>query len=88
MLKLRKGKPQFLVNMNDNNDLYFLSDEAAGVGRKGECEACGNPNGERYRQNTQYCNDEYNFVTLCPECRIENDEHWAYMWKEYYAGLL
>lgn len=70
------------------DDFSFLSDEAAGVGKVGECECCGDPGGVRYRQNTMYNDDERNFVTLCPECRIENDEHWEEMWKEYYRGLL
>lgn len=50
------------------------------------CERCGEHGAERYRQNTQYENDESNFTTLCPGCREENDEYWAERWSEiYYA---
>jgi hypothetical protein len=35
-----------------------------------------------YRQNTSYTEDNRNFATLCPECKIENDEYWKDMWGE------
>ena len=49
------------------------------------CDQCERLDAIRYRQNTQYEEDERNWVTLCPECQIENDEYWAGMWAEYYA---
>jgi hypothetical protein len=69
-------------------DVVFLSDEEAGVGKVNECQKCGDPNGVCYRQRTAYHDDRQNFVTLCPECRAENDDHWDTMWSEYYSGLL
>lgn len=44
--------------------------------------------GERYRQNTQYTNEESNWVLLCEECRELNDEYWDDMWKDYNSGRL
>lgn len=52
------------------------------------CDFCGAEGAERYRQNTQYCEDERNFVTACPECRLENDRYWGDMWADYYGGCL
>ncbi len=37
---------------------------------------CGKP-AKRQRQNTQYVDDEFNWVTLCPECMDACDEYWA-----------
>jgi hypothetical protein len=53
----------------------------------GPCQACGQP-GKLYRQNTQYVNEEQNWVCLCSEHEEENDEYWAERWAEYYAGCL
>lgn len=52
------------------------------------CQFCKEGKGERYRQNTQYVEEELNFVTLCPKCRKENDEYWASMWDDYYSQVL
>lgn len=49
---------------------------------------CKSYNATRYRQNTQYHNDEDNFVTMCSECRKENDEYWAEMWRDYRNSVL
>ena len=47
------------------------------------CESCRGPNAIRYRQNTLYVEEELNWVTLCPECKRENDENWEERWREY-----
>lgn len=54
------------------------------------CEHCGTESGEvvRHRQNTQYVNQEMNFVTLCPECKAENDEYWEERWAEYHSSCM
>ena len=49
---------------------------------------CESKNATRYRQNTQYVDEESNWVTLCPDCATANDEHWSDMWSEYYASRL
>ena len=44
--------------------------------------------GKRRRQNTAYAQDESNWVFLCDECNIINEEHWAERWQEYYSSIL
>lgn len=52
------------------------------------CDRCERPGAERYHQNTRYVEEERNWVTLCSECRKENDEHWNQMWSDYYSDVL
>lgn len=52
------------------------------------CEQCGAQDAKRRRQNTQYCDDDRNYATLCPDCQLENDRYWADMWADYYANCL
>lgn len=52
------------------------------------CERCGRLNAETYRQNTFYSDDKLNWVTLCEECRKDNDEYWKEQWEEYYSSVL
>lgn len=52
------------------------------------CQKCGDEGAERRRQNTAYCEDDRNYVTLCPACHLENDLHWREMWADYYGGCL
>jgi hypothetical protein len=44
------------------------------------CQRCRRLGAETYRQRTHYVDDSQNIVTLCPDCRRENDEHWDVMW--------
>ena len=53
-----------------------------------QCSGCDRLDAVRYRQNTRYVEDERNFVTLCPECRQKNDQHWSDMWADYYSDCL
>lgn len=53
-----------------------------------KCERCGACDAETYRQRTQYAEEEWNWVTLCPPCREENDACWEEMWAKYYYGGL
>ena len=46
------------------------------------------PNVIRRRQNTQYIQEESNWVTCCDECFEEVEEYWAERWAEYYNGRL
>ena len=48
-----------------------------------ECQCCKAPTAARQRQNTAYCDDELNWVVLCPECAAQNADHWDEQWKEY-----
>ncbi len=53
------------------------------------CEWCSATEGViRYHQNTQYVDKERNWVTLCPECRVENDENWREQWRDYWNSVL
>ncbi len=56
--------------------------------RRVRCEECSRRGAIRYHQNTQYCEESRNWVTLCPECMIENDEHWRGMWADFYSSRL
>lgn len=40
------------------------------------------------RRNTNYVNDESNFVTLCPDCMEASEAYWAEMWQEYWSSDL
>lgn len=53
------------------------------------CEWCAKESADvvTYRQITNYVEDEQNIFTLCPNCREENDQHWAEMWREYNASV-
>lgn len=53
-----------------------------------ECDRCGDCGAERQRRNTAYINDEYNFVTLCPDCMEIEREYWEERWEEYYHGCM
>ena len=46
------------------------------------------PNVVRRRQNTQYIQEESNWVTCCDDCFEEVEEYWAEHWAEYYNGRL
>lgn len=64
-------------------DLYYDI-----LGSECLCEKCGRGNAITYRQHTFYQNKDDNYVTLCPICKIENDEYWDEMWKDYYSGCM
>ncbi len=49
---------------------------------------CDRRDGSHYHQNTQYEQEVLNWVTLCPKCREENDEHWRGMWADYWGSVL
>jgi len=49
---------------------------------------CDSLNATRQRQNTQYVEDAWNWVTLCPECMKANSEHWNERWREYNSERL
>ena len=54
------------------------------------CQRCGKLRRDvvRYHQRTQYPEEGMNWVTLCPECRAENDAYWDERWDEYYRGCM
>ena len=43
---------------------------------------------KRRRQNTQYHEEESNYVTCCAECFGQIEEIWAEMWEWYYSTRL
>lgn len=43
---------------------------------------------EKRRMNTQYQDPESNWMTSCLECFEISEEHWAYMWAEYWRSVL
>lgn len=49
---------------------------------------CDRKDARLERQNTQYCDDTYNWRVLCPECQELSDKHWAEMWADYYSDCL
>lgn len=54
-----------------------------------QCQCCDTTEGLiHYHQNTAYHDEASNWVTLCPPCKEQNDEHWRSMWAEYRAGCL
>jgi hypothetical protein len=42
----------------------------------------------RRRMNTQYVDEESNYITVCGDCYAEIEEYWAEMWEQYYEGRL
>lgn len=44
--------------------------------------------GKKRRQNTQYVDDERNFVFMCDKCAKINSEHWQEMWNDYWRSVL
>lgn len=57
----------------------------------GYCPGCGRwfrTGVKRRRQSTAYVDEESNYVTCCPECFDEVEEHWGDMWGDFYSGLL
>lgn len=55
-----------------------------------ECSYCKKIDGtvEKRRCNSQYADDESNWMTSCLECFEEKKEILQEMWEEYYAGRL
>jgi hypothetical protein len=49
---------------------------------------CEREDAVRYRQNTQFVDEESNWVTLCPPHVEDNEEYWADMWSQYYQGCM
>jgi hypothetical protein len=80
-----KGYPEELLDCADRD---FAAKESADPDCSMDCQFCGNKNAERYRQRTSYVKEERNWVTLCPECRADNNQHWDDMWADYYAGCM
>lgn len=43
---------------------------------------------KRRRMNTQYVEDEANYITACAACFEEIEENWEERWKEYWSERL
>lgn len=43
---------------------------------------------EMRARNTQYVDDESNYLTSCAVCYGDDCEYYAERWAEYYSGLL
>ena len=84
---MRKSRVKFLpclkITMVKQDDILTY-DIVTGV----QCERCDSRNATKHRQNTSYVDDEFNFVTLCPICKEDNDEYWQERWDEYNSGRL
>jgi transcription elongation factor Elf1 len=52
------------------------------------CQMCGSRGACHYHQRTQYVDEKSNWVNLCPPCKEINDDHWDYMWAEYWGSHL
>lgn len=54
------------------------------------CHRCGyNRVGpiRKWRRNTQYINDELNYLVCCIHCIHEDDYQMFWDWKEYYSSI-
>lgn len=51
------------------------------------CE-CGSPVRRWRRRNTQYADDEQNWIQCCESCAEAESEYWQERWQEYYQGRL
>jgi hypothetical protein len=51
------------------------------------CWMCGQQNStvKYLHQNTQYVDQILNYVSACPKCFEELEEHWREEWAEYYS---
>jgi hypothetical protein len=65
-----------------------MSKQVTGLKCEGWEGPCDSMNAKRRRQNTQYCDDEMNWVVLCDECMKWNDQYWKDMWSDYYSDVL
>lgn len=58
--------------------------------RIGICPACRRfkTTIEKRQRNTQYVNEESNWLTACADCQHEDDEYFRDLWSQYYSGLM
>jgi len=59
----------------------------------GRCECCGAADPTVVPAMTAYAwdgqgSDPNRDLSLCDQCRVDYQDHWNEMWREYYAGLL
>jgi hypothetical protein len=57
----------------------------------GYCPGCGewfNRDIKVRRRNTQYCDEESNYLLSRHDCYTEDSDYWAMRWEDYYSGLL
>lgn len=62
--------------------------EPTGVPCEGWEGPCESMNAKRRPQNTRYCDEERNWVTLCDDCMKLNRAYWADMWADYYSNCM
>jgi len=70
------------------NDKNFLRLAETGIHCQGAEGPCNSKNATLRRQNTQYANDDLNWVTLCDGCQEVNEAYWRERWKEYYSQII
>lgn len=52
-----------------------------------ECPCCKKQGKvEEHRRLTQYSNSGDNYITCCKDCKVVDDEHWKWMWTDYYES--
>ena len=49
---------------------------------------CGSHKAKRRRQNTQYADEERNWVVMCNECFAENEKYWSQEWADFWSNCL
>lgn len=64
--------------------MYFEHKETC----RGFSGPCGKYPVQKYRQMTQYVDEEDNYKVLCKDCQTESNEYWSGMWQDYYSGRL
>lgn len=54
------------------------------------CSCCGRWRRDikRRRQNTEYADEESNYITVCMECYEQIVDYWNERWEEYWASRL
>ena len=52
------------------------------------CQHCGCFGAKRQHQNTAYCDEDSNYLTLCKDCQQEADNYYDELWTDYYNGCL
>lgn len=52
------------------------------------CQWCDSSPAIHYHQNTRYVEESRNWVTLCKDCKEENDDHWKELWEMFYSECM
>jgi len=50
------------------------------------CERCGEREGQRYRRNTAYQEEEQNYAVCCEDCKELDHSEMEEQWQDYYLS--